>query len=139
MAGKRKKKISLTEFRAWLEGVEELQPEEWHPDSDQWKLIRQKIDNIVEEKKTVERVVEQHPRYSPEPPRAPTPAPVSLPPSSFGPPDGGQFQPPPVEMTEAAKAALNGGVPKGMVPDADGKLKTPNIDTTDGDYNSGFA
>jgi hypothetical protein len=44
----RKKEISLIEFRAWLEGVEELQPSDWAPDATQWKLIRDKINKVVE-------------------------------------------------------------------------------------------
>ena len=44
----RKKKISLTEFKAWLEGVEELHPADWSPTPEQWKLIRDKIQCIVE-------------------------------------------------------------------------------------------
>jgi len=40
------KRITLVEFRAWLEGVEELQPDNWAPNAEQWKLIRAKIDSI---------------------------------------------------------------------------------------------
>ena len=43
----RKKKIALAEFRAWLEGVEELQPANWSPTAEQWQLIRDKIDCII--------------------------------------------------------------------------------------------
>lgn len=50
MARKRAKKQTLSEFRAWLSGVEELQPADWAPDAAQWKLIREKIDNIAEPK-----------------------------------------------------------------------------------------
>lgn len=46
----RKKKQTLAEFRAWLRGVEELQPEAWAPDATQWNLIREKINNISEPK-----------------------------------------------------------------------------------------
>jgi hypothetical protein len=42
-----KKIVQLSEFRAWLEGVEELQDKSWHPDAKQWKLIRRKIDSVV--------------------------------------------------------------------------------------------
>ena len=42
------KKITLNEFRAWLEGIEELQPNDWSPSKEQWKLIRNKIDYIEE-------------------------------------------------------------------------------------------
>jgi hypothetical protein len=39
---------TLGEFRSWLEGVEEMQAENWAPDLTQWRRIREKIDNIVE-------------------------------------------------------------------------------------------
>ena len=55
MAAKRKR-ITLSEFRAWLQGVEELQPKGWSPNPEQWKLIRDKIDAVVE---TKAQVVEQ--------------------------------------------------------------------------------
>lgn len=42
----KKKEISLLEFRAWLNGVEELQPRTWAPSPEQWKMIRKKIDQI---------------------------------------------------------------------------------------------
>ncbi len=41
-----KKTISVKEFRMWIQGVEEMQAEEWVPDARQWKLIRAKIDLI---------------------------------------------------------------------------------------------
>ena len=47
MAAKRKR-VTLNEFRSWLEGVEELQADEWAPTKEQWKLIRVKIDSIKE-------------------------------------------------------------------------------------------
>jgi len=45
MAGK--KKMTLIQFQAWLEGVEEMHPEDWCPTADQWKLIRNKIKTII--------------------------------------------------------------------------------------------
>lgn len=48
------KRISLLEFRAWLEGVEELQPKDWAPNLEQWKLIRAKIDAIGAKEGAVE-------------------------------------------------------------------------------------
>lgn len=136
MAGKRKKKqITLTEFRAWLEGVEELQPTSWHPDGPQWKLIRNKIDCIIENKiqppvpQPMQPVSRMVPANVPPMQPAPIPTESALP-----------IEPEALEMTPAAKAALAGKpiVPTVMTPGADGKLHTPNIDTSDGDYNSGF-
>lgn len=44
-----KKKLTVTEFKTWLEGAEAFQEEEWTPDHKQWKIIRSKIDNLIEE------------------------------------------------------------------------------------------
>lgn len=48
MAKVKKTKISLAEFKAWLEGVEDLQDDDWSPSKVQWEKIRQKIENIDE-------------------------------------------------------------------------------------------
>lgn len=40
--------MTLIQFQAWLEGVEEMHPEDWCPTADQWKLIRNKIKTIIE-------------------------------------------------------------------------------------------
>lgn len=42
------KSQTLGEFKSWLEGVEEMQPENWAPDITQWRRIRERINNIVE-------------------------------------------------------------------------------------------
>lgn len=42
------KTISLGKFKAWLEGVEEMQDEGWTPSEIQWKKIRDKIELIEE-------------------------------------------------------------------------------------------
>ena len=45
MAGKkRSKKTTLENFRSWLEGVEEMQGDDWVPTMEHWKKIRDKID-----------------------------------------------------------------------------------------------
>lgn len=43
-----KKKVTLAEFHAWLEGVEEMHAEDWCPDANQWKVIRNKIKTIID-------------------------------------------------------------------------------------------
>lgn len=48
MAKVKKTKISLAEFKAWLEGVEDLQDDDWSPSKVQWEKIRQKIECIDE-------------------------------------------------------------------------------------------
>lgn len=64
MAAK-KKKITLAEFRAWLEGVEELQPAGWSPTADQWTLIREKIETIKEPKAEIVEKVVNHTQLQP--------------------------------------------------------------------------
>ena len=43
---KKQKKISVKEFKAWIEGIEELQPDGWAPTAEQWKIIRERINMI---------------------------------------------------------------------------------------------
>lgn len=43
------KKVTLDQFRAWLEGVEEMQDEDWVPNLRQWQTIRAKIDAILDD------------------------------------------------------------------------------------------
>lgn len=49
MSDKEQKKLGINEFRTWLEGVEAFQPEGWVPSLDQWKIIREKIDQLNDE------------------------------------------------------------------------------------------
>lgn len=39
--------ISISEFRAWLAGVEDMQSDGWHPNQEQWGRIRAKILSVV--------------------------------------------------------------------------------------------
>ncbi len=121
---KRRQKQSLKEFRAWLQGVEELQEENWSPSRDQWVLIRDKIDGIAEEKPAVVNQVVAPNNMQPQPARLP--ASITPPPPVGGLPNG-QITP----MSTEAQKMLN--------PGAGVKAKTPDIDTADGNVNSAFA
>lgn len=110
MAGKRKKQ-TLAEFQAFLQGIMEIQPEGWTPDPAQWKMIYDKILNIKEV--VVEKAatpapapVSQMPGYPQQQPQyiAP-PVPTAMP----------MINPADVEMTPAAKAMLESG----KTPDSD--------------------
>lgn len=139
MAAKRKKKVTLKEFRAWLEGVEELQPKEWSPTAEQWKLIRAKIDSIVEEtSKVVQHApVKEEVRNSPpvagQRPPAPPPGESNLPPGVPAFPEVPSNIP-----AEAANITVSPEAARLMNPASDGKTKTPEIDTSDGNFNSPF-
>jgi hypothetical protein len=40
------KKQTIREFKAWLAGIAEFQPTDWCPTPEQWKLIKEKINNL---------------------------------------------------------------------------------------------
>ena len=132
MAYKAKNKnVTLQEFQAWLEGVEELQAKDWSPDATQWKLIRNKIKNIV----IPEPVVVETPVRFPGQPAAAVAAPVptnipGLPPAPEVPGSIPDFEV--TAPTEAAAKMLAPSTP--AVP-----AKTPNIEPgADGKVKSAF-
>ena len=44
---KRNKKITLDEFKAWLDGISEMHPQNWVPTLEQWTAIKEKINLIT--------------------------------------------------------------------------------------------
>ena len=40
------RRITIKDFKMWLEGVEEMQASDWVPDARQWQRIREKINSI---------------------------------------------------------------------------------------------
>lgn len=141
MAAKKKKKISLLEFKAWLEGVEEMQGNDWIPDTSQWKKIREKINCIVEEapkpQRSGQNVPQQQQRPSAPPP---PPAPVHhndngvIPESSLDEviPDAQQTYTP---MPSGTTIDLGSHAP---IAKGQERVKTPDVDTSSGKYNSVF-
>lgn len=112
--------ISLADFRSWLQGVEDMQEEGWTPTAVQWNKIRQKIDQIVEKPVKYGTTTGQIPPGS-----IPRPAPVinpTIPPSSTF--DNGSH--PRVSSVFA---------PPPMRPETP---KTPDIDTSNGQYTTLF-
>lgn len=108
-----KKTISLERFKSWLEGVEEMQEDGWHPSAAQWKTIRDKFD-LIREEETAPAVVNN----------VVAPAPIPLP--IYQPPNhqdawsnSGASPMPATDMTPAARALLNGEsskMPEGAAP-----------------------
>ena len=116
----KKGKITLDEFRAWLSGVEEMQPEGWHPSDTQWSTIRNKMDLIDDSEPaqvltTTPAVVSHNPYQPQHQPAAPQQFPAST-----------------MEGTVAPR--VQSLQPMGATP---GSLKTPDIDSSQG-YKSGF-
>jgi hypothetical protein len=111
---KPQKSQTLAEFRAWLDGVEELQDENWSPNKSQWDLIREKIDNIVINQ--VVPIQSNTPFVSP--PQIPSSIPGGIPPENMN-------------ISEDAAKLLKHGTPNAP-------KKTPEI-TDDAPFNSPFA
>jgi hypothetical protein len=109
-----KKEISMSQFKSWLEGVEEMQEDGWHPSATQWKTIRAKFDMITE------------PRPAPAPARAAAgPMPAYQQPHAQPAPAWEAAPPmPETEVSAAARAIMTGGKPQ-EVDSADGNFDSP--------------
>lgn len=108
--------ITLSEFRAWLEGVEDMQGPEWTPNLEQWRRIRAKIDSI-EETEVVASPALQYP------PGVRTPAPR---PQVQGTMNGELAAPQRMPAPPMPQAPI--GLPTGP----NGQIKTPDIDSSAG-------
>ena len=121
------KKVTLEEFRAWLSGVEEMQPDDWTPDSTQWRRIRAKIDLIVDSPKKVNNNdgYEKYDETSAQPKRLVPSGPSLLNPQMLSPTNA----PPPFvatgDMAVKGQGNFNGQ-----------RVKTPDIDTSGTQYSS---
>lgn len=106
--------ITIKEFKMWLRGVEEMQPDDWTPDHRQWSRIRDRIDNIIESA-PVPVVANTQPAFREEyqPPRA---APVMA--------QAGMRS---VTPQPPSNAAMFGNADNPLTP-----TKTPNVDTSNG-------
>lgn len=98
---RKSKKQTLAEFQAFLQGIVEIQPDEWTPDATQWKMIYEKILNIKEP--VAEKAAPAPQPYAPGYPQPQTylapPAPTHMP----------AINPADIEMTPAARAMLETG------------------------------
>lgn len=110
MATKSQKKqagTSLALFKAWLAGIEEMQGEDWHPNAEQWKRIKEKLMSVEE---TVAAEPEQ---------------PYRQPVMQYQPQQS--FLPAPV-MHAPPNSAMQFGDPAGQLPG----VRTPDIDSSGG-------
>lgn len=115
------KKITVRELQTFIEAVEfAADTDDWIPSERQWKRIRSMIDNLVEE-------APRQTRSDPYPLPAPAPMPAPDRPVMMAP--GGLGGRAPAPAPSPALASSSPGIP----------VKTPDIDTSAGPYNSGFA
>lgn len=121
------KKITVRELQTFIEAVEfAADTDDWIPSERQWKRIRSMIDNLVVEAPAP--VVRQVQPTAADPHQLPT----SRPPQPDRPVQmapGGLSGRAPTPAPSPALASNTPGVP----------VRTPDIDTSQGPYNSGFA
>lgn len=84
---KEKQTITVSEFKAWLAGVEDMQGANWIPSKEQWKKIRNKINILVDTPTTnVMQTNNLQPAYLTNPAYAPSSVNVPpIPPSVLAP------------------------------------------------------
>lgn len=128
-----KKKLSLNEFRAWLSGVEEMQPEDWTPNANQWRTIRSKIEEVIDVPAQRQRIVDDE--YYEERPRGPI-RPAG--PSAFNAGQSSMAAAPTALAVETNLVAVPGSNEPGGVRSGGLKIKTPNIDTSNTQYVAAF-
>jgi hypothetical protein len=126
------KQMTLQEFKAWLEGIEEVQPANWHPTIEQWKLIRDRIEHIK-----IEQVQQPQVQYVQQSPvqvhqqEQPRHMPTSLDAAFAGNP---VIQPeqyiPKQQLDVLGRPISNNGSVGGLVATDSGALKTPDIQST---------
>lgn len=125
--------LTLNEFKMWLAGVEEMQSDDWTPSEAQWKKIRAKINVIVENRPLMEVSHTLPPAFHQ--------------PDSYGDPSTNGLAPIQPAFTSftidnvatpaasqqsqiiGPASAVNTGVPR---------TKTPDIDTSGGNYVTTF-
>lgn len=127
MSQEETKHITVSEFRFWLEGVEEMQLEDWTPDPRQWKRIRGKINQILDTPIGYPAPAQQGPTVAYRTPAYDAPIHMV--------PGGLSDNPPPMPIIAQPPANSH------LFANADANkiaVKTPNIDTSMGNYESSF-
>ena len=118
--------ITLNNFRSWLQGVEDMQEEGWTPSPTQWAKIRSKIDMIEQPTPSVNITNTNLPtmiRGQMIEPAAPPYIPPYVPPVMANPQNGARVT---TFMNPAASSLFNDNP------------KTPDIDTSSGQYTAPF-
>lgn len=138
-------KITIGEFKSWLQGIKDMLGEDWTPNPEQWKRICEKIEKLKDAPASAgEASVKPPLTFSngapvgyqpPAPARGPvTPAgPSSL---ATGPTIP---QMPQMVHSPGGMPVLKGPIATGAVGSNIGMpVKTPSIDTSGGKYDSAF-
>lgn len=146
-------KLTIHQFKAWLEGVEEMQEEGWTPSPAQWEKIRSKIAILCEN-------IEQQQAAAPQVPAVPM-ASFAQPAAQIqsAPPQFPAHNPRPLDninpnavtqqssLTEEVVQRQRAPAQPRQAPamqspnnssSGEPQIVTPNIDTSDGNYKSGF-
>lgn len=115
--------IDINTFKAWLQGVEDMFEEDWVPNANQWKKIRQKIELLTEQAPQIQ-VQQPFPQPFPQPaPQFPTfNTPITLPVQPFSP--GPATDTPPRPFRPAAPPSMLETKPSESLIDNNGKYQS---------------
>lgn len=143
-AKKKVSKLTLDELRSYIKGATELNAEGWHPNKDQWDTIVSMIENVVEnptQRVSANPLPMQH--------TAPMHRQPEAVPSAMGEGEsferrdaGGRFdgsinaEARPVAVQ--AQGSIAGHKDDDNVVSSGIQIKTPNVDNSEGPYESGF-
>lgn len=131
--------LSVSEFRSWLEGVEDMQGDDWSPSLEQWKKIRSKIELLeeVDYEELIKTTVTNTPNTKSSAPAVtydpygrPLMAPVQMPLQT-----GPSFID---ELGSNAKVTTMMPITPQPPNSIIGSVKTPDIDTSSGSYAGSF-
>jgi hypothetical protein len=133
------KQITISEFLMWLEGVEEMQEDDWSPDKRQWSRIRAKLNCITTPapQQVVQQNVVQYRTAAQQPTQQTIPqvgdvVQMDLVPRHEGPVTLSAPGLMNVQPERLGSHAMFGSDTPGIL------AKTPDIDTSGGDYKSSF-
>jgi hypothetical protein len=120
MSEQKEDTISLKDFKSWLQGVEDMQEDDWIPNAVQWKKIRSKI-NLLDDAQQAPYRQNNSPVVNTPQYMSPMPMPIPMPSPSQG-----------------FSSAFDTYIPPPAGPSILASPKTPDIDTSDGSYQTGY-
>lgn len=145
---KRTKKVTPSELKAYLKGALEFHDDDWTPNHTEWKRICDMIMNLKDEPPAPKNNAAGGQGQAPPQPQSAQPAPAPQQPAQPSPesnlfsPDYNPNAPPPPAMDMRPQLEQRSGTPgnsvDGQNPHSGKTYKTPDVDTSEQNYNSPF-
>jgi hypothetical protein len=134
MSDAKDRPLTIIEFKAWIEGVEQMQPSDWVPNDVQWKIIRERMEKLCNDLIKLD-----------EKPKQPVPiGPVHRDLGHVQPSTINAFPSIPTPFVTTTTLVENNDAPRsstlmgGPVDSGSPVIKTPHINTSNSQYKSQF-